>query len=111
MMNRLILVSFLLAGSLVTLWPNQASADAIDGHWCFRNGALQLTIEGPRIVTPGGTKMTGEYDRHGFEYKVPAGEPGTGSQIVMSTIDDETMTLVRANGNSETWTRCPAATS
>jgi hypothetical protein len=110
-MPKLLSVVALLIGLLGLAWPTPASADAIDGHWCYRTGALQLTIEGPQIVTPGGTKMSGDYDRHGFEYTVPAGEPGAGSKIIMNSIDDETMTLVRASGAFETWTRCPAATS
>jgi len=87
-----------------------ARADAIDGNWCHASGK-RLTIEGPRIVTPGGTAMTGEYDRHGFAYVVPAGEPGAGKHMVMVLESEDVMHMGEGTQrvlpeNAETWHRC-----
>jgi hypothetical protein len=86
-----------------------ARADAIDGDWCFQN--RRLSIEGPDLVTPGGKRMTGEYDRHAFQYVVPAGERGAGGKVFMVLIDDDTMMLKlgqqpMSTGEGETWRRC-----
>ena len=65
------------------IWAaDPAHADSIDGDWCDTQGH-RLAIEGPQIVTPGGTKMEGDYDRHAFYYKVPAGEAQSGRDIAI----------------------------
>src|SRR2546430_1062332 len=51
------------------LMSGAARADAIDGNWC-RPPAKQFSIRGPAIVTPGGTAMQGNYDRHRLMYVV-----------------------------------------
>jgi hypothetical protein len=91
--------------------PTAAWADAIDGDWCFADGK-HLSIEGPRIVTPGGTTMNGDYDRHGFAYVVPVNEPGAGSKVTMILLDEETMQLQleTAGGKPQTWRRCKLTT-
>lgn len=82
-----------------------ARADAIDGDWCL--GSLTLNIQGPRIRTPGGAEMAGNYGRHDFSYVVPPNEPGAGSQIAMSLRGDELMLLQRAGDTTpESWRRC-----
>lgn len=85
-----------------------ARADAIDGDWC--HSTQNLTIEGPMIKTPGGNRINGDYDRHGFRYVVPANEPGAGTEIVMQLRGDENMFLVRKIGATESppenWKRC-----
>lgn len=105
------------ATGLALLLPTQAAlADAIDGNWCHQ--AKQLSIRGPAIVTPGGTAMQGDYDRHGFIYVVPGGEPQAGQTVVMVLLNETTMRLgiggtVEAAGKaaSEIWRRCSATTS
>lgn len=103
-----------LAGYLAA--AGTARADAIDGNWCHADGK-RLSIEGPRIVTPGGTAMTGDYDRHGFAYVVPAGEPGAGRHMVMVLLDEDTMQMGEGSDRSltpeksETWHRCGAPVS
>lgn len=87
-----------------------ARADAIDGDWCFADGR-RLSIRGPDLVTPGGTRMTGAYDRHAFEYVVPSGEAGSGATVFMVLIDEETMVLKlgarpMSMEEGETWKRC-----
>lgn len=89
--------------------PSTAYADAIDGHWCYKDGR-RLTIDGPRITTPGGKKMTGEYDRHGFIYIVPKKEPGAGKKVTMQMLDEGTISLWTgprsAKNAAQTWKRC-----
>ena len=55
-----------------TLDPRDYHADAIDRDWCHQG--KRLKIDGPDLLTSGGKRMQGLYDRHGFEYKAPAGE-------------------------------------
>ncbi len=103
------LMSCLMA--LALLAPSErAWADAIDGNWCFADGR-RMSISGPDLVTPGGKRMTGKYDRHAFAYVVPAGEPGAGATVFMVQLDEETIwvktgTRPSEAGDSETWRRC-----
>ena len=97
--------------SVLALGAAVARADAIDGEWC-REGR-HFVIEGPRIVTYGGTRMTGDYDRHGFRYTVPASEPEAGIEVVMQLHSETTLELFRrqpgasqSNGPGEIWNRC-----
>lgn len=97
-----------VAGVLLTaISATAVRADAIDGDWCF--AAQTLNIQGPRIRTPGGTEMTGDYTRHTFNYIVPAQEPGAGTSIAMQLLSEETMTLARIGDkatNPQIWKRC-----
>ena len=97
--------------TLLLLLAAPAYADAIDGAWC-REPALRVMINGPSIVTPGGTRMQGSYDRHGFTYVVPAGEAGAGTTIEMRLLGEHAMQS-RSGGSSaiEDWQRCGPATS
>jgi hypothetical protein len=81
-----------------------AQADAIDGQWCL--GASHFEIIGSNIRTPAGTHVTGNYNRHGFTYVIPANEGGAGTQIVMVLVNEETVHLARGNSSPETWKRC-----
>ncbi len=97
-----------LLASVVTTVP--AWADQIDGEWC-RDGR-HCKIDGPNIVTYGGTSMTGDYNRHGFRYTVPASEPEAGALVAMTLHGDDLLDLVRtAKGSNaaspaESWRRC-----
>lgn len=93
----------LAAASLVAMTLS-AQADAIDGQWCLASSSFE--IHGPRIRTPGGNEITGNYSRHGFSYVIPAGEPGSGSEVVMVLRNEETLTLTRGSSAEETWRRC-----
>lgn len=88
-----------------------AIADRIDGDWCSATG-LHLRIEGPRITIPSGAEITGEYDRHGFRYDGPEGDPEAGQTIVMRQLSEEEMLLRRIVGGQaqpvENWRRCQA---
>ena len=108
--NRLALLT--VAAALGT-FATPALADRIDGDWCARDGR-HITIDGPSIITPGGTKMTGIYDRHHFTYTVPVPETNSGSRIEMTQQSEELMVSRRipAGGGKpvklETWKRCEA---
>jgi hypothetical protein len=99
--------SFVLtAAAVILLAPALARADAIDGHWCAPDGRV-MTIEGPRILTPGGNQIIGDYSRHAFSYLVPAGESDAGATIAMVLLNEETVRLRPANGaEDEIWHRC-----
>ncbi len=93
----------------VSLWlvpVASALADQIDGDWCFPADGRNLHIQGDDIVTPDGTSTTGDYTRHAFRYVVPDGDPGAGDEINMRQLNDETMILLRPDGEEETWKRC-----
>lgn len=105
MIAKFTLPALLIA--FATLFPATAWADAIDGNWCFKGKTL--SIDGPKIVTPGGTKMTGDYHRHGFSYTVPKRERGAGSKIVILQEDETTMHLTRNGGKPKTGTPGPGA--
>ncbi len=107
-MHRMLTAGVLAVG-LVALSAPPARADAIDGHWCTPDG-MRLTIEGPRITTPGGAQMRGEYDRHGFAYDAPPSEPGGGGRVTMRLMG-ETMMRVQGRGLDPVWRRCGPPTS
>src|SRR5258706_11553873 len=91
--------------SVCAILPTVALADRIDGEWCLANSHFQ--IDGPTITTPGGAVLQGRYSRHGFEYTVPANEPGAGTEIVMLLINEETVQLTRPSSpGTEIWRRC-----
>jgi hypothetical protein len=99
-------MTILAALLLTAISISPAKADRIDGSWC--RVLKHLSIDGPNIVTPGGVKMTGEYDRHGFQYIVPNGEPDSGATITMTQMHDELMRLSSSArpGEVEDWKRC-----
>jgi len=99
--------SFILtAAAVILLASTVARADAIDGNWCAADGRV-MSIEGPRIVTPGGHSTTGDYSRHAFSYVVPAGESEAGATIAMILLNEETVRLRPVNGaEDEIWHRC-----
>lgn len=89
-----------------------AWADRIDGNWCHADGRT-MSINGPSIVTPGGTAMTGEYDRHGFDYTIPEGESDAGAAVGMTQFDDNTnqvTTTIGSRAKTEIWNRCDLTT-
>lgn len=105
---------FAVAVAAVLLPAVPARADRIDGNWCYKS--RHMTIDGPVIVTPGGTKMRGLYDRHGFRYTVPAGEPDAGAEVDMVQFNEQTIQVTTAPGTTagqprtEIWNRCDLTT-
>jgi hypothetical protein len=93
----------------LTLTAAPAVADAIDGDWCSGDGR-RLSIAGPVIVTPGGTRKQGAYTRHSFDYTVPAGEPDAGQEVSMRLLS-EIAVQIHVGPVNQTWHRCTATTS
>ena len=110
MMQNLPLGALALAALFLV---SPASADAIDGHWCHAASGKRLSIDGPAITTPGGNHISGDYDRHGFRYIIPAPEQPAGKAVTMNVLDDENMQLTGgfAGASVQDWRRCPPATS
>jgi len=104
--ERLVLIAVVLLAT-TTL----AAADQIDGTWCSPSGS-SMTIEGSRIVTPGGQSVTGRYNRHHVDYQVPEGEPGAGSRASADQLNDDEIRVVMPGGDQsasqpgEIWTKC-----
>jgi hypothetical protein len=93
---------------LVVLGGGSARADVIDGDWCSADGR-HISIRGPEIVTPEGTKTSGNYSRHFFSYKVPGNEAAAGSEVHLMLLNEFTVRL-RIGGDpgapAEIWKRC-----
>lgn len=92
---------------------SHAFADAIDGNWCHNDGR-RFTIRGSDIVTPGGKQMQGDYSRHAFNYVVPAPEPGAGTTVFMTLLDENHVHLRLGEAftaNPEMWIRCSPSIS
>jgi hypothetical protein len=89
-----------------------ACADAIDGHWCHKDGR-RFSIRGPEIFTPGRKAMEGNYSRHWFSYVVPIPEPGAGETIFMTLLNENTVQtrLGEAATAQEVWIRCTPSIS
>ncbi len=102
---RLIAMVFGLAFAASAL-PMPADADAIDGDWCHKNGQ-RLSINGPKVVTPAGKSMIGNYDRHAFSYKAPAGSKRAGGKVNMSLMDEHNLQVKWPGAKAaEIWQRC-----
>ena len=104
--------NLILAAVLLLAAPTAALADAIDGDWCSVDGQ-HITIHSDDITTPGGARIKGNYDRHAFDYVVPAGEAGTG-ETVNILLRSEYLAVSRqgaANAPIKEWRRCANRTS
>lgn len=101
----LMLFVSVLGGSVVL-------ADIIDGHWCSGDGR-RLKINGNILITPGGRRIRGEYDRHHFVFTVPASEPNGGKDVDLVLVTPDVAHLrymagsdERSETTPEIWTRC-----
>ena len=70
-----------------------------------------MSVDGPNVVTPGGTKITVEYDRHHMKYIGPNGEKEAGQKIDMTVLDNEDAERRVDNGPLRPWYRCARPTS
>ena len=100
-----------LSAMLLSLPVSLAWADAIDGSWCHGTDGKRMSINGSRIVTPGGAAIDGDYHRHFFSYVVPQDEPLGGGTVTMTLLDENTVRLrlpARGMGSSDeqVWLRC-----
>lgn len=94
-----------ISGFLV-LGVSPALADVIDGDWCSAPQVRHLSIAGPQITTPAGTRTTGNYSRHAFSYVVPEGDPGAGQAVMMRLLNEEEVQVIVEGGVPEIWRRC-----
>jgi len=99
--------------ALGVLAPGMALADSIDGDWCSPDNKLRVSIQGPDIVTPGGHRIKGDYDRHAFSYVVPASEPGAGKKAEMVLRGEYAMQFLAGPvvPTDQMWRRCSKETS
>jgi hypothetical protein len=99
--------------AVAVLTPGVALADAIDGDWCSPDNKLRLSIAGPDIVTPGGHRIKGDYDRHAFSYVVPPQEPGAGKKAEMVLMGEYAMQFKAGPvvAADQVWKRCSKETS
>jgi hypothetical protein len=114
-MNHIRVFLFPLVAALAVLFfAAPAFADAIDGDWCQPKDGRRFSIRGAQIVTPGGKSMEGDYQRHYFNYVIPAPEPSAGQTIRMTLWDENTVHLRVGEGTAgepEVWIRCSPTTS
>lgn len=102
---------FPLTALLLAVPATRAMADVIDGDWCFADGR-RFEIRGPDIVTPAGSRTTGDYSRHHFSYVVPKSDPDAGKTVDMRLMNENTVFLWLGGQTSETeappqvWHRC-----
>ncbi len=82
-----------------------AQADAIDGDWCNKPGQ-HLNINGPKIKTPEGSYITGDYDRHNFSYMSTASGEHANKKIQMRLLSDDLMQMTLPDGVTQNWRRC-----
>ncbi len=94
-----------------------AWADVIDGQWCNPDGK-RMSIQGPVIVTPSGTRTDGNYARHFFSYVIPPSDPDAGQTVSMVLVNEETVhlrigatTSYAFDGPMQVWHRCGPPTS
>jgi hypothetical protein len=117
MRKGLLPASFALAIAAVAI-PGVARADAIDGNWCLENTKKFMTIDGVKIVTPGGSATEGNYSRHAFDYVIPPLEPQAGTVVGMLLANENTIYLKvgskvvgRGEPGTEIWHRCNRPTA
>ena len=84
---------------------SSAMADALDGDWCNPNDG-KLTVDGSKIITPGGIEVIGNYTRHRFDYTAPAGDWQAGKSIVLQQFSDELMEVSVDGGKGVPWRPC-----
>jgi hypothetical protein len=77
-----------------------------------------VSINGPEIVTPAGTRTIGNYFRHTVSYKIPTSHPQAGQSVFMALQNENTVKITTgadagsaAQAPVEVWHRCPPATS
>ena len=93
-----------LAIVAMTIGAGSARADALDGNWCATDGRV-MTIEGSRILTPGGTATAGDYSRHAFAYTVPTTDDNAGAEVRLVLVNEDTVRVV-VGPPPEIWRRC-----
>ena len=93
----------------LALVASPAHADQIDGEWCHDDGRV-MSIEGPRMVTPGGgTGSSGTIPGTPYSYVVPGDEPGAGATTSMRQLHDQAIRVwPEGEAEGQEWRRCAA---
>ena len=91
--------------SAIPLFTVPAWADSLDGDWCNPIDG-KLTIDGSKIITPGGVRVTGNYGRHRFEYLAPSGDWQAGRSIVIQQFGEQLMELSAGDQPGKKWRPC-----
>ncbi len=67
-----------------------------------------MKIEGPKVTTPGGKVMEGNYTRHSFSYVIPANEPQAGQTVYMQLMGEEDLDATTGSPVAKPvrWKRC-----
>lgn len=101
-----------LAAIIILVAATQpALADQIDGNWCSPDGQ-SISVDGPNVVTPGGSKISANYDRHHVDFQIPEGEPHSGDRFSADQLNDDqiSVSITRARdaraGKAVIWTPC-----
>ncbi len=103
-------VSVLAILSVLLLPPGVALADAVDGHWCHKDGR-RLHVDGRKMVIPSGKRLTADYHRHGFTYVIPPGDKGAGGKVTGAQQGEYVLHVRPAGGGLEVWGRCKKGVS
>ena len=99
------------AAALLVATTGPSLADKIDGDWCSPAGKT-ISVDGPRVVTPGGNTVVANYNRHHVDFKIPEGEAGAGGHFSADQLNHEqiSVTILASDavetGQSEIWTPC-----
>lgn len=105
-MNRFHVGRGFAVALVLSMYGSAALADAIDGDWCSTVTQQHVRIAGPKVTTPAGRQMTGDYSRHAFRYVVPEGEEGAGGDFSMQLLNEEQARVSIAGSPPELWHRC-----
>jgi hypothetical protein len=107
-------IAWMAAAGAAFVSSQPAQADAIDGNWCHPDGR-RFSIQGSEIVTPAGTRTSGNYDRHFFSYVIPAPESAAGQAVFMTLYNENTVHLRSGEADrtapGEIWNRCAPSIS
>ena len=109
-MKRSVAMSPCIIAAALVIQTEAVRADAIDGEWCSGDGR-HLSIQGPTIITPGGTRMQGTYSRHSFVYTTPPNEASAGQEVFMQLLSETIVNVREGAASAQIWRRCAERTS
>lgn len=102
----------LLAATVILIAATQpALADRIDGNWCSPKGQ-SISVDGPKVITPGGNAVTANYDRHHVDFEIPKGEKNSGDRFSADQLNDDeiSVSIIPASGEGSSkaviWMPC-----
>ena len=99
---------------MVFAFAGPALAGVLDGSWCAPDGR-SITVAGTNVVTPGGQKTSGAYNKEAFHFRVPPGEWDAGKEIWMELKTPDSARVSSLSDHQQgppphdRWRRCAAA--